>query len=253
VISKDRKKHADLARPAFGNFNRNEWAIVGGPCTTIKILADQIIKALSPEYKCGYVDAAHSDDVKILPGRLANGAVLEFTKSLDAEIVVFTSSTAQYVGVDWLTRLVSYVAMDPAVGAAGGKVLDPWLQIRSGGMLVDEDGEFRTIAGGNFENESSHWFIGQVASNVDAVSSQLMATRRRTLIETGGLRLHEFGDAAGVAYSAALVSNGYRIVYDPHSRHCDAGRLTMPERARSLIRELGRRIAPLRRYEGLAN
>ena len=182
-----------------------------------------------------------------------DGAVLEFTKSLDAEIVVFTSSTAQYVGVDWLTRLVSYVAMDPAVGAAGGKVLDPWLQIRSGGMLVDEDGEFRTIAGGNFENESSHWFIGQVASNVDAVSSQLMATRRRTLIETGGLRLHEFGDAAGVAYSAALVSNGYRIVYDPHSRHCDAGRLTMPERARSLIRELGRRIAPLRRYEGLAN
>jgi len=96
VISKDRKKHADLARPAFGNFNRNEWAIVGGPCTTIKILADQIIKALSPEYKCGYVDAAHSDDVKILPGRLANGAVLEFTDEVNYQQLNYNTAFNPY-------------------------------------------------------------------------------------------------------------------------------------------------------------
>src|SRR5665213_2187560 len=83
VILKDRKKHADLARPTFGNFNRNEWAIVGGPCTTIKILADQIVKALSPQYKCGYVDTAHSDDVTLLPGRLASGAIVEYADEVN--------------------------------------------------------------------------------------------------------------------------------------------------------------------------
>jgi len=180
-----------------------------------------------------------------------DSAFLEFVKSLDTDIVAFSTTTAQYIGIDWLARLARYAAMSPEIGAAGGKVLDPWLQIRSGGLLVDADGEFHTIGGGCFDNEASHWFIGQIASNVDAVSSQLMATPRRTLIAMGGLRFHEFGDAAGVAYSATLVSKGYRLVYDPYSRHCDTGRLTMPDKARARIRELGGRIAPLRRYEGL--
>jgi len=77
------KKHADLARPALGNFGRNEWAIVGGPCTMIKILADQIIAALSPVCKCAYADAAHSDEVISPPGRLASGAVLDYTEQVN--------------------------------------------------------------------------------------------------------------------------------------------------------------------------
>lgn len=77
------KKHADIARPALGNFGRNEWAIVGGPCTLIKILADQIINALSPVYKCAYADATHSDEVVSPPGRLASGACLDYTQQLN--------------------------------------------------------------------------------------------------------------------------------------------------------------------------
>jgi len=73
------KKHADIARPGLGIFGRNEWAIAGGPCTLIKILADQIINALSPFYKCAYADAAHSDEVVSPPGRLASGAFLDYT------------------------------------------------------------------------------------------------------------------------------------------------------------------------------
>ncbi len=76
-------KHTDLARPSSGNFNRNEWAIVGGPCTIIKQLADQIISALSPVYKCAYVDTAHNDDIIVQPGRLASGAVLDYTDQVN--------------------------------------------------------------------------------------------------------------------------------------------------------------------------
>jgi len=52
-------KHTPLTRLS-GNFGRNEWAIVGGYCTTIKLLADQVIGALSPQYKCAYADTSHN-------------------------------------------------------------------------------------------------------------------------------------------------------------------------------------------------
>jgi molybdopterin-guanine dinucleotide biosynthesis protein A len=83
VISKEHKKHTALIRPAFGTFNRNEWAFVGGPCTVIKLLAGQIINALSANYRCAYVDTVHNDDITLLPGRLANGAALEYTDQVN--------------------------------------------------------------------------------------------------------------------------------------------------------------------------
>ncbi len=77
------KKHTALTRPAFGTFNRNEWAIVGGPCIVIKLLADQVISALSASYKCAYVDTVHNDDIILPPGRLQNGAVLEYSDQIN--------------------------------------------------------------------------------------------------------------------------------------------------------------------------
>ena len=76
-------KHTAITRPSNGNFGRNEWAIVGGYCIAIKLLADQLINALSPQYKCAYVDASHNDEVVALPGRLAGGAVLEYTDQIN--------------------------------------------------------------------------------------------------------------------------------------------------------------------------
>ncbi len=44
--------------PQLGNYGRNEWAIVGAPCVLIKALADKVISALSPRYKCAYADTS---------------------------------------------------------------------------------------------------------------------------------------------------------------------------------------------------
>jgi hypothetical protein len=82
VTLKDHKKHAAIARPANGNFGRNEWAIVGGTCTAIKLLADRIITALSAEYQCAYADTSHNDDMVQPPGRLTAGAVIEYTDQI---------------------------------------------------------------------------------------------------------------------------------------------------------------------------
>lgn len=83
MISKEHKKHTNLQRPTFGNFGRNEWAIVGAPCTAIKLLADQVIGSLSAKYKCAYIDTTHNDDMVSPPGRLSNGAAIEYTDQIN--------------------------------------------------------------------------------------------------------------------------------------------------------------------------
>ena len=49
MISKEHKKHNDIARPSMGNFGRNEFAVVGTTCANIKALSDAVIKKLSNE------------------------------------------------------------------------------------------------------------------------------------------------------------------------------------------------------------
>jgi molybdopterin-guanine dinucleotide biosynthesis protein A len=89
VISKEgntpveHRKHAKLAKPSSGNFGRNEWSVLGAPCVTIKFLADEVIKALSPTYKCAYADTTHNNCDVSLPGRLANSAYLEYTDQIN--------------------------------------------------------------------------------------------------------------------------------------------------------------------------
>ncbi len=78
ITDSKRRKHANLARPSTGLFGRNEYAFVGGHCNAIKVLADKLISALSPDCKCVYIDSSHNDD-EPLPGRLASGANMEFT------------------------------------------------------------------------------------------------------------------------------------------------------------------------------
>lgn len=80
---KEHKKHTELVRASLGNFGRNEWAIVGAPCVFIKALADNVINALSSKYKCAYADTSHNDEVVLAPGRLANGAYMEYTDEVN--------------------------------------------------------------------------------------------------------------------------------------------------------------------------
>jgi molybdopterin-guanine dinucleotide biosynthesis protein A len=99
VISKEHNlpagkqgKHTSLKRPSAGNYGRNEWAILGAPCVTIKLLADQIINALSAQVKCAYADTTHNDDVILPPGRLAVGAAIAYTDEVNYSEVNYNSS-----------------------------------------------------------------------------------------------------------------------------------------------------------------
>ena len=53
------QKHAKLARPAVGEWGRNELSILGTDCHAIRQLSYQIIQSL-PAYNIGYADADHA-------------------------------------------------------------------------------------------------------------------------------------------------------------------------------------------------
>jgi molybdenum cofactor guanylyltransferase len=94
MISQEHKKHTELVKPTQGNFGRNEWAILGTPCPVIKILAEEIIRNLSADYKCAYVDAAHAkeNEAAPLPGRLASGAFAEYADKINHHEFAFRQS-----------------------------------------------------------------------------------------------------------------------------------------------------------------
>jgi glycosyltransferase involved in cell wall biosynthesis len=175
----------------------------------------------------------------------------EFLSSLDTEFVVFINSTARFITPKWLDDIAGYLTLDERIGAVGGKVLDEFLRVRAGGLLVDRNGNYKTICGGEFDNNPGHWWIGQVASNVDAVSAQLLAVRVKILLRSGGVRFRDYEDAWGVAFSQYLRENEFRVVYNPFSKIFDPGRLFISKEARERIAAVGRAASTKRYYTSL--
>jgi molybdopterin-guanine dinucleotide biosynthesis protein A len=83
------QKHAKIARPTYGQFHRNEWAIIGTPCGKIQQLAYQLIQELRDTYRIAYADAdhKHGDEHERFPDNPTNameaGASFEYTDKIN--------------------------------------------------------------------------------------------------------------------------------------------------------------------------
>ena len=79
------QKHANITRPNYGNFGRNEWAIIGTPCGNIQQLAYSLTSILQKKYKVAYVDADHKsgDEDEIKSPTLKQGGSLEYTDKIN--------------------------------------------------------------------------------------------------------------------------------------------------------------------------
>ncbi len=98
------KKHADIARPALGEFHRQEWAIIGTPCGKIKKLAFAITEQLADRFRIGYVDADHRGaDEEAAKGRdaLANGAYREYTDKITFHRLDFKGKAGKFQYRSW--------------------------------------------------------------------------------------------------------------------------------------------------------
>jgi len=87
MANKKHQKHTKLSRPNYGQFARNEWAILGTPCGNIQQLAFQLTEVLATTYKASYVDADHKSADSGMPSgekttAIAHGANLEYTDKI---------------------------------------------------------------------------------------------------------------------------------------------------------------------------
>ncbi len=158
--------------------------------------------------------------------------------ALDCEAVVFIASNGRLISPDWLRELVGYLPISPGIGAVGGKILDETLSIADGSVLLTPG--LPVVGGGHSDAANGYWQTGRIASNVEAVSSHLMATRRSVYLEVGGLPVFDFGDAAGIAYCLRLRRAGYRVVMNPWSKIVEERQRSRPaDLATRLVREFG--------------
>ena len=82
-------KHALIARPAGGEYGRNELAILGAPCSVIRQLAQQVIQLLSAKWKLAYLDADHQTDTATTDPLIVSGASAVFTNKITCQQVSY--------------------------------------------------------------------------------------------------------------------------------------------------------------------
>lgn len=165
-------------------------------------------------------------------------------EQIECEVLVFLSPNALTISSAWLKELVGYLSISPQIGAVGGKILDSQLHVRSGGLLLLD--QITPICAGMPDESDGYWFNGRIASNVEAVSSRLLATPKATYFKAGGIPFFDYRDAAGVAYGLQLRALGYRVVYNPWSKIVDPNPELMPG---GLDQMLSNAFGPLSKHD----
>lgn len=84
-MSKKHQKHAKITKPNYGQFARQELAILGTPCGEIKKISQTISEALADQYSIAYVDADHksADDSTLTGTSLDHGNELEYVDKIN--------------------------------------------------------------------------------------------------------------------------------------------------------------------------
>jgi len=97
-------KHAALARPATGEFNRQELAILGAPCGVIKELVARLLPHLSPTLHAAYVDADHATGDEAAPADtlLTVGAAAELTDKIHFRRLDMQRGMDKFAQQHWL-------------------------------------------------------------------------------------------------------------------------------------------------------
>ncbi len=93
---KEHHKHVKLARPEGGEWGRNEFAILGAPCSTIRQLAGRITEVLSQQWKIVYLDADHSTNEAEKDTLLSAGAAAVFTNKITYQQVSYAGESVRF-------------------------------------------------------------------------------------------------------------------------------------------------------------
>jgi GT2 family glycosyltransferase len=134
-----------------------------------------------------------------------------------SDVVVFLDAEVTPRDPQWLAELVGQAAR-PAVGAAGGLLLDPRGRVRSAGLLLGVGSVAGPAHAGRRARSGGYFGRARLAQDLSAVSGACLATRRAVFREVGGFDpdlARHFGD---VDYCLRLREAGYRVVWTPLAR-----------------------------------
>ncbi|MDT3403136.1 NTP transferase domain-containing protein [Mucilaginibacter terrae] len=86
------QKHAKLSKPGYGEFHRNELAILGTNCAAIRNLVNGIIQELNQQYNIAYVDTEHNGSAINEDSVLTNGGSVEFIDKITYRSISYKHS-----------------------------------------------------------------------------------------------------------------------------------------------------------------
>jgi glycosyltransferase involved in cell wall biosynthesis len=142
-----------------------------------------------------------------------NQAVSEST----GEILCFADLNLLPLSEDWLAELVSF-AIQPEIGAVGGKVLAKNETVAAGPLVVGFDGLTGTAFRGLPNDADGNLFRARVVNNFSAVSASCLAVRRAFFEEIGGFDAVNLPDALFDAdLCLRLGEQNLRIVFTPYA------------------------------------
>ncbi len=145
------QKHAGIPRAAYGTFHRQEWALIGAPCGSIKKLANDLAALLRERWKIAYVDADHQEaDAPAQETFLTRGFSLEYTDKIAYQRLDLQAGLDSYqyrplfndldlvlVNGNHFTAKRQIVLIDPRKEASLQKKLDRLTQVDL--ILLTED------------------------------------------------------------------------------------------------------------------
>ncbi len=142
---------------------------------------------------------------------LCNAGARGFT----GDYLLFLNDDTTVISSDWLEALMEH-AQHTSVGAVGGLLLFPDLNIQHAGVLLGIYGvgghAFRLL-----DSREHHYFMfPEVTRNCSAVTGACLMTRRQSFEEIGGFDEQNLPTCfQDVDFCLRLIEKGYRIVYTP--------------------------------------
>jgi len=133
----------------------------------------------------------------------------------EAPHAVLLNDDMEVISPDWLSALLEYT-QQPAIGAAGGRLLYPDGSIQHAGVAIGIN-----QGAGHLFHGAPGGYVGyngftHLVRNCSAVTGACLAMRTAVFEEAGG-----FDEGFGVDYNdtdfcLTLIERGYRIVYTPY-------------------------------------
>ena len=188
----------------------DSWLAQPHPAWNVVLVAGAAgLDAALAELACAGIPASRITAFPADPNGDPATALAAAAEASTADHVLLMQAPAAGLTHDWLTRLIGY-SDQPQIAAAGPVILAPDGRIQHAGIAIP-DGiplyvQYGSPAGG----------APLAVYNLSAVSG-VLATRRDTYLELGGLDPH-FGELALIEYCLRATGAGWRVVIVPDAR-----------------------------------